>query len=187
MPRHSARNFGWPKSQNLACSVQQSIRLHYLRLSKPSRADHESRTEAKGRSCGWPRWCQATEGIYIFPQPASHETDCEQQKKQWRVTRKNENTATHARTIQPGDSGIWATCNKGREGKCIGELRDLFAEYGELLYGDAQGGDSGDGEGKAENGIENDIDAELAELSKPTKAQLFTPVRVDVQCGECLE
>ena len=41
----------------------------------------------------------------------------------------------------PGDSGIFATCNKGREAKCVGELRDLFAEYAEQLYGD------GDSEG----------------------------------------
>lgn len=110
-----------------------------------------------------------------------------QQKKQWRVTRKNDNNATQARNIQPGDSGIWATCNKGKEGKCIGELRDLFAEYAELLYDDANGLEAADSETKAasgvENDIENDIDAELAELSRPTKTQLFTPVRLEVQCG----
>jgi hypothetical protein len=26
--------------------------------------------------------------------------------------------------------GIWATCNKGREAKCVAELKDLFQEVG---------------------------------------------------------
>lgn len=66
----------------------------------------------------------------------------------------------------------------------MGELKDLFAEYEELLYPEVNGdSEAGDGEGTMENGIEDDIDAELAEISKPTKVQLFTPIRVDMQCG----
>lgn len=111
------------------------------------------------------------------------DADVEQQKKQWRVNRKNENASAQARTIQPGDSGIWATCTKGKEGKCIGELRDLFAEYAEQLYGDTDAAQPMEEVSKAASSIENDIDAELAELSKPTKIQLFKPVRLEVQCG----
>ena len=81
----------------------------------------------------------------------------------------------------PGDSGIFATCNKGREAKCVGELRDLFAEYAEQLYGDGDSEDEGD---KGTASIENDIQAELAGIQKPPKAQLFVPVKLDVQCGE---
>ena len=33
--------------------------------------------------------------------------------------------------IQPGDSGIWATCGLGKEGKCVGDLKALFEEVGE--------------------------------------------------------
>jgi tRNA acetyltransferase TAN1 len=33
--------------------------------------------------------------------------------------------------IQPGDSGIWATCALGKEGKCVGDLKALFEEVGE--------------------------------------------------------
>lgn len=102
------------------------------------------------------------------------------------MTRKNDNNETHARAIQPGDSGIWATCVKGKESKAVGELRDLFAQYEELLYGNVNGAGSQDGEGNAEIGIEDDIDAELAELSKPTKVKLFTPIRLDLQCGQWL-
>jgi tRNA acetyltransferase TAN1 len=81
----------------------------------------------------------------------------------------------------PGDSGIFATCNKGREAKCVGELRDLFAEYAEQLYGD---GDADENEGEGTTSIENDIEAELKGIQKPPKGQLFVPVKLDVQCGE---
>jgi tRNA acetyltransferase TAN1 len=83
----------------------------------------------------------------------------------------------------PGDSGIFATCNKGREAKCVGELRDLFAEYAEQLYGD---GDADEDEGEGTTSIENDIEAELKGIQKPPKGQLFVPVKLDVQCGEYL-
>lgn len=83
--------------------------------------------------------------------------------------------------IAPGDSGIFATCNKGRESKCVGELRDLFSEYAELLYGD---GEDGEDQDKGAGSIENDIQAELAGIQKPPKAQLFVPVKLEVQCGE---
>lgn len=33
-----------------------------------------------------------------------------------------------SKAINPGDKGIWATCNKGREKKCMFELLDLFNE-----------------------------------------------------------
>jgi hypothetical protein len=86
----------------------------------------------------------------------------------------------------PGDSGIFATCNKGREARCVGELRDLFSEYASQLYGDAADDDDNDNDGGATS-IENDIQAELAGIQKPTTAQLFVPVKLDVQCGEFLE
>jgi hypothetical protein len=88
----------------------------------------------------------------------------------------------------PGDSGIFATCNKGREARCVGELRDLFSEYASQLYGDAAGDDddNDDNDGGATS-IENDIQAELAGIQKPVTAQLFVPVKLDVQCGEFLE
>lgn len=84
----------------------------------------------------------------------------------------------------PGDSGIFATCNKGREAKCVGELRDLFAEYAEQLYGNGDSADEDEDAGTAS--IENDIQAEIAGIQKPPTAQLFVPVKLDVQCGEYL-
>lgn len=121
---------------------------------------------------------QKRKGSEDTSQPSS-----KRHKKQWRVPRQYENTASQSKTIQPGDSGIWATCDKGREGKCIGELRDLFAEYADILYGDSTAGDELNN-AVDENGIESDIQAEINELHQPKNTQLFTPLRVDVQCGE---
>ena len=100
-------------------------------------------------------------------------------KKQWRVPRHNDRTVSQSQSIQPGDSGIWATCDKGRESKCIGELRDLFTEYANELYGDA----ATERDSEKVGGIESDIQAEISEMHKPEEVQLFTPIRIDVQCG----
>lgn len=110
-------------------------------------------------------------------------------KKQWRVPRKDD-AGSYSKAIQPGDSGIWATCDKGREGKCIGELRDLFAEYAENMSSEAAS-NGGDGEAQAGagaetesgGGIESEIQAEIDDMHEAKKTQLFTPLRVDVQCG----
>lgn len=101
------------------------------------------------------------------------------------MPRKNDRGAIQASVIQPGDSGIWATCNKGREGKCVSELRDLFSEYAVELYGDvlqATKPSHADKEDVKED-IEGDIQAEIAGIKKPETAQLFVPVKLNVQCG----
>lgn len=110
------------------------------------------------------------------------QTSSKRHKKQWRVPRHNNNAASQSKSIQPGDSGIWATCDRGRESKCIGELRDLFAEYADALYGDMVAESTPNG-AVGEGGIESDIQAEISELHQPENAQLFTPLRIDVQCG----
>ncbi|WPG97963.1 Hypothetical protein R9X50_00074600 [Acrodontium crateriforme] len=109
-------------------------------------------------------------------------------KKQWQVPRNNQGGSRQVRVIQPGDSGIWVTCNKGKEAKCIGELRDLFNEYAELLYADqlpkAKNGDDDDDDdddaGVAD--IESEIKAEVAGITKPSTEPLFTHIKLDVQC-----
>lgn len=69
----------------------------------------------------------------------------------------------------------------------MGELRDLFTEYAELLYGDAlSDGPDGDDAGDEPADIESEIRAEVADIRKPSKVQLFTSVRLDVQCGRLL-
>ncbi|THY67287.1 hypothetical protein D6C87_10305 [Aureobasidium pullulans] len=107
--------------------------------------------------------------------------------KLWQTPRRVDQYATQ-KVILPGDQGIWATCDKGREGKCTGELRDLFNEYAQLLYGDqlaAEAGAAGsDDEGDGEINIEAEIQQELADMRKPPSQSkpLFWSIKLDVQC-----
>ncbi|KAF2862191.1 hypothetical protein K470DRAFT_16248 [Piedraia hortae CBS 480.64] len=106
-------------------------------------------------------------------------------KKQWRVLRKNEYPAKQSATIQPGDSGIWATCNKGKEGKCVTELRELFNVYAEKLYPTAatQQTSAASQELIADDeDIEQAIQREVAEIRKPSTPQLFTHVHINMPC-----
>lgn len=41
--------------------------------------------------------------------------------------------AAEARSIQPGDTGIWATCAMKKEAPSVADLRDLFQEVGKEL------------------------------------------------------
>lgn len=78
------------------------------------------------------------------------------------------------------------TCNKSKESACIGEMRDLFNDFAERLYPQAMGSPSADGDDDddAEVDLEKEIQAEVNAIRKPTTAQLFTHVRVNLQCGE---
>lgn len=102
------------------------------------------------------------------------------------MPRKADDFTEVPKVITPGDSGIWATCNKGKEGACVGELRVLFNEYAELLYGGLAAADASTGASdKPSIGIENEIYEEVAELQRPSAVQLFTHIRIDVPCGRC--
>lgn len=105
------------------------------------------------------------------------------------MPRKGDVDGRKRRSIQPGDSGIWVTCNKGKESQCIGELRDLFSEHAEALYGETlstpePGPATNILEAPSDVGIENEIQDEIAEMQQPSSRQLFTPIRIDVPCGE---
>jgi hypothetical protein len=58
-----------------------------------------------------------------------------QGKKQWDAVRKG---AGDPRAIQPGDTGIWATCAMKKEAKSVSDLRDLFQEVGSFLNAQAK-------------------------------------------------
>jgi len=108
-------------------------------------------------------------------------------KKQWTVPQKGSGKGYGRTTVQPGDSGIWATCDRGKEGRCIGELKDLFSEYIEILYPNYPDGDTSektDGEDAPEQSIEQEIQAEIAGIKQPAGGALFTSIMLDVQCGE---
>ncbi|KAL8931720.1 MAG: hypothetical protein Q9211_006773 [Gyalolechia sp. 1 TL-2023] len=101
-------------------------------------------------------------------------------KKQWQVPKKNLSVPT----INPGDAGIWATCDMHKEGLCTVELKNFFNQYADLIYGDAithgttvqeQNLDVGDD-------IEAEINKEVQGMQSSKQEALFVPVKIDVQC-----
>ncbi len=115
---------------------------------------------------------------------ASSGQTVQKKSRQWRVPKKGHpNNAPLS--IEPGDSGIWATCEMGKEGKSTAELRDLFGEYAKKLYGGPE--EYSDGEDSNED-AEVDIEAEIKKevqgmRSKGTnKEALFQSVKMDIQC-----
>ncbi|OAL46192.1 hypothetical protein IQ07DRAFT_590946 [Pyrenochaeta sp. DS3sAY3a] len=101
-------------------------------------------------------------------------------KKNWEMPRKKDKL----RTIQPGDSGIWATCAMNKEAKSVGDLRDLFQEYATKLYGATNGSTEADGSDSDSDGgdIEAEINKEIANIRKPSTKPLFTSIKLDTQC-----
>ena len=131
--------------------------------------------------------------------PDTAVSNSKKQKKQWRTPKKDQQYAPP--TIEPGDAGIWATCAMGKEGKSTVDLRDLFEEYANKLYGphvatsiidtehntyDDKSNTNIDDEVETED-IESSIASELASLKAPAFSKskpvpLFQAVKVDTQC-----
>lgn len=117
---------------------------------------------------------------------ASKGDSAQKKPKQWRVPKKGQPNYL-APSIEPGDSGIWATCEMGKEGRSTAELRDLFEEYAKKLYGSpeeqADGGESNE-DAEAEADIEAEIKKEVQGMrSTVTKKEaLFQSVKMDLQC-----
>lgn len=115
---------------------------------------------------------------------ASNGDRAQKRSKQWRVPKKGQPNYA-APSIEPGDSGIWATCEMGKEGKSTAELRDLFDEYAKKLYGSPEeqaGGE--DSNEDAEADIEAEIEREVHGMKSKatTKEALFQSVKMDLQC-----
>ncbi|EXJ94606.1 hypothetical protein A1O1_03002 [Capronia coronata CBS 617.96] len=97
-------------------------------------------------------------------------------------------TQVSASGIHSDDVGIFVTCDKGQERKCLEELSDLLGEY---ITDDPQPGQQDTDNGHAndlgeDNDIEADILAELDELRpKPTKgssSQKLSLIMLDIPC-----
>ena len=115
---------------------------------------------------------------------ASNGDSAHKKSKQWRVPKKGQSNYV-APSIEPGDSGIWATCEMGKEGKSTAELRDLFEEYAKKLYGSPKEPPDGvDSKEDTEADIEAEIKKEVQGMKSKgtTKEALFQSVKVDVQC-----
>ncbi|KAI9773328.1 MAG: hypothetical protein M1840_007543 [Geoglossum simile] len=104
-------------------------------------------------------------------------------KRQWQVPKRSSGGnsgfgSSHAigsNCIEPGSSGIWATCDMHKEAKCTGDLIDLFTKQAEEIYGSHEGEiESGD--------IEAEIQREISGIQQPKDKKLFNPIRVDIKC-----
>ncbi|KAL9609586.1 MAG: hypothetical protein Q9167_005659 [Letrouitia subvulpina] len=102
-------------------------------------------------------------------------------KRKWQVPRQKHPEAS---TIEPGDAGIWATCDMHKEGKCTVELKDLFNEYAIEMYGNSVVGNdpSNDDEEDAEADLETKIQREVQGIKTMKAKPLFQPVKLDIQC-----
>lgn len=118
---------------------------------------------------------------------SGHEGPGAKKSKPWMVPRKGQ-PGYVAPSIEPGDAGIWATCEMGKEGKCTSELRDLFEEYAGKLYGHTNESNEEPLDKYDDDDPEIDIEAEINKEVKGLKSKsrkkgaLFQTVKMDIQC-----
>jgi len=96
-------------------------------------------------------------------------------KKQWTTPRRDASDRV-SRDIEPGDSGIWVTCEMGKEARCVTELRALFEEHADELYGQSKNEDL-----TKLDSVEDAITKELDEL-RNKDSKLFISVRLNDRC-----
>ncbi|KAF4305439.1 putative thump domain-containing protein [Botryosphaeria dothidea] len=103
-------------------------------------------------------------------------------RKQWRTLPRGQGGGS----IESGDSGIWATCNMGREAKAVAELRDMFGEYVEKMYGgpSREDDEADDASTHEDADVEAEIAKELEDIRKPAKEPPFRHIRVDTDCSQ---
>ncbi|KAF3152998.1 hypothetical protein TWF594_000045 [Orbilia oligospora] len=97
------------------------------------------------------------------------------------------------KVIEPYKKGIFATCDKGRESRCVAELYRLFEEYADKLYGpeDAGTADTADNQNPNEPEDKPDVDdieaaiaAEISGINAKGKAKdnRITSIKLDTPC-----
>ncbi|WEW55198.1 hypothetical protein PRK78_000627 [Emydomyces testavorans] len=107
-----------------------------------------------------------------------HSDKNQKRKKLWRPPKSNQNVRL---TLESGDSGVFVTCDRGREGKCAAEILDLFSQ--EIPNTSLH---ESEGEESATERHADDIEAQIrkeVECMKPKKSHaLFQAVKLDVPC-----
>uniref|UniRef100_A0A060T720 ARAD1B19382p n=1 Tax=Blastobotrys adeninivorans TaxID=409370 RepID=A0A060T720_BLAAD len=85
--------------------------------------------------------------------------------------------------VEPGWAGIYATTVRGKEAQCRNELRNVFQEYAEDMYGDEEIDDNED-DAEESGDIEDAIAKELGQLSAPDKKkkERFSPIDTGCEC-----
>ncbi|KAI4204319.1 MAG: hypothetical protein LQ350_001299 [Teloschistes chrysophthalmus] len=102
-------------------------------------------------------------------------------QKQWQMPKRNFSSAPQ---IEPGDAGIWVTCDMHMEGLCTVELRDFFNECAKSFYGDSSIKDAPtemSGENASED-IEAEINKEIEGMQDSKEKALFVAVKLEIPC-----
>ncbi|KAL1964081.1 hypothetical protein VTN77DRAFT_7499 [Rasamsonia byssochlamydoides] len=85
-------------------------------------------------------------------------------------------------TIENGDSGVFLTCDMGKESKCLAEAIDLFTQSTEASRGD-QGSPDVESEEDGVDDIEAQIKKEVEGLQpKSATPRLFQAIKLDIPC-----
>lgn len=79
--------------------------------------------------------------------------------------------------VDPNTSGIYATCNRGKEQQCRKELMNLFAEKAEEYF-DLSKAEPED----EELSIEDQIKREVEGMKNPLGKELLKPIELDCEC-----
>ncbi|KAI9727781.1 MAG: hypothetical protein M1834_007928 [Cirrosporium novae-zelandiae] len=105
--------------------------------------------------------------------------DLHTKKKKWRVPAKYAPRKSH---IEPGDCGIFVTCDKGKEGQCMRESKDIFTEYIQKLY--PPGPEQEDKQETEDLDIEAELQKELDALKKPAakNSSAVEAISLDIPC-----
>lgn len=83
--------------------------------------------------------------------------------------------------IEPSTTGIYATCNRGKEQPCLKELINLFTEKAEAYY-DLSQVDEQDEQEPDNLLIEEQIKKEVEGLKQNKKNLLFSTIDLDCEC-----
>ncbi|PWW72140.1 hypothetical protein C7212DRAFT_302648 [Tuber magnatum] len=99
-------------------------------------------------------------------------------KEYWKNQAKAKYHSLHS--IEEGSQGIFATCDRGREARCVEEMYRLLEQVASELYGlDV----SDDKNGKDEDeDIEASIRKEIGDLKGAKSEKPFVSVKLDVEC-----
>jgi len=101
----------------------------------------------------------------------------------WKSQAKAKYHSLHS--IEEGSQGIFATCDRGREARCVEEMYRLLGQVASELYGldlsDDKNGGGEDDEDEDED-IEASIQKEISDLKGAKPEKPFISVKLDVEC-----
>ncbi|EFQ98125.1 THUMP domain-containing protein [Nannizzia gypsea CBS 118893] len=110
----------------------------------------------------------------------SDSRDKKRQKGQWKGHDKRKSNSKEK--LASGDSGIFVSCDRGREGKCSAEILDLLSQEVPSVDPDQKNDSTGDENENDEVDIEEQIKREV-ELMQPKRSKApFRLVSLDVPC-----